>query len=177
MREAEAAAELERLNTIRRSLQGEFREKERLGKVAETTDFIRTTLKEAAPLVARNYVFHVSQEANQMYREITGNAERTLKWTDDYGIILEEGGYDRPFVSLSGGEQMAAALSVRLALLKQLSDIRIAFFDEPTTNMDSERRENLAQQISQIKHFEQLFVISHDDTFEGYMDHEIRVDK
>ncbi len=177
LREADAAAELERLNAIRKSLQGEFREKERLEKVAETTDFIRTTLKEAAPLVARNYVFHVSQEANQMYREITGNAERTLKWTDDYGIILEEGGYDRPFVSLSGGEQMAAALSVRLALLKQLSDIRIAFFDEPTTNMDAERRENLASQISQIKHFDQLFVISHDDTFEGYMDHEIRVEK
>ena len=177
LREAEAASELERLNVIRRSLQDEFREKERLEKVAETTDFIRTTLKEAAPLVARNYVYHVSQEANQMYREITGNAERTLKWTDDYGIILEEGGYDRPFVSLSGGEQMAAALSVRLALLKQLSDIRIAFFDEPTTNMDAERRENLAQQIGQIKHFDQLFVISHDDTFEGYMDHEIRVEK
>jgi exonuclease SbcC len=143
----------------------------------ETTDFIRTTLKEAAPLVARNYVWHVSQEANMMYREITGNAERTLGWTEDYGISLEEDGYDRPFVSLSGGEQMAAALSVRLALLKQLSDIRLAFFDEPTTNMDAERRENLAQQIGQIHHFDQLFVISHDDTFDSYMDHEIRVER
>ena len=175
-RETQAAAEIERLAAIKRSLQDEFREKERLEKVAETTDFIRTTLKNAAPLVARNYVFHVSQEANQMYREITGNAERTLKWSEDYRISLEEGGYDRPFVSLSGGEQMAASLSVRLALLKQLSDIRIAFFDEPTTNMDAERRENLAHQISQIKHFDQLFVISHDDTFESYTDHEIRVE-
>jgi exonuclease SbcC len=89
--------------------------------------------------------------------------------------MLEEGGYDRPFINLSGGEQMAAALSVRLALLKQLSDIRIAFFDEPTTNMDAERRENLAAEIGQIKHFDQLFVISHDDTFEGYVDNHIRV--
>lgn len=176
-READLAAELERLESVRWSMQDEFREKESLEKVAETTDFIRTTLKEAAPLVARNYVWHVSQEANLMYREITGNAERTLKWTEDYSINLEEGGYDRPFVSLSGGEQMAAALSVRLALLKQLSDIRIAFFDEPTTNMDAERRENLAQQISRIGHFDQLFVISHDDTFEGYMDNEIRVER
>jgi exonuclease SbcC len=158
-------------------MQDEFREKERLEKVLETTDFIRTTLKDAAPLVARNYVWHVSQEANLLYRDITGNAERTLKWTEDYSISLEEGGYDRPFVSLSGGEQMAAALSVRLALLKQLSDIRVAFFDEPTTNMDAERRENLAQQIGQIHHFDQLFVISHDDTFDSYMDNEIRVEK
>ncbi|MEQ1763629.1 MAG: SMC family ATPase [Pyrinomonadaceae bacterium] len=174
---AELAVELERLEAVRRSMQDEFREKERLEKVLETTDFIRTTLKEAAPLVARNYVWHVSQEANLLYRDITGNAERTLKWTEDYSISLEEGGYDRPFVSLSGGEQMAAALSVRLALLKQLSDIRVAFFDEPTTNMDAERRENLAQQIGQIHHFDQLFVISHDDTFDSYMDHEMRVEK
>ena len=173
---AELAVELERLEAVRRSMQDEFREKERLEKVLETTDFIRTTLKEAAPLVARNYVWHVSQEANLLYRDITGNAERTLKWTEDYSISLEEGGYDRPFVSLSGGEQMAAALSVRLALLKQLSDIRVAFFDEPTTNMDAERRENLAQQIGQIHHFDQLFVISHDDTFDSYMDHELRVE-
>src|SRR5690606_23400416 len=76
-RVAELAAELARLEAVRRSMQDEFREKERLEKVLETTDFIRTTLKEAAPLVARNYVWHVSQEANLLYRDITGNAERT----------------------------------------------------------------------------------------------------
>jgi exonuclease SbcC len=179
-REAELAAELNRLNEIRRSMQDEFREKDRLEKVAEATEFIRDTLKEAAPRVARNYVFHVSTEANQMFREITGNAERTLKWAEDYGIMLEEGGYDRPFISLSGGEQMSAALAVRLALLKQLSDVRIAFFDEPTTNLDIERRERLAEEVSRITErqtFDQLLVISHDDTFENYVDHVVEVGK
>ncbi len=171
----ESAKELKRLDEVRKQMQTEFLEKERLEKTAEATDFIRSTLKEAAPLVARNYVYHVSLEANQMFREITGNGERTLKWTEDYGIELEENGYDRPFLSLSGGEQMAAALSVRLALLKQLSDIRLAFFDEPTTNMDIERRENFAIQIRQIKYFDQLFVISHDDTFENYVDHVVTI--
>jgi len=70
---------------------------------------------------------------------------------------------------------MAAALSVRLALLKQLTDIRIAFFDEPTTNMDAERRENLAIEISRITHFDQLFVVSHDETFDNYVDNVIAV--
>ncbi len=174
-REDQLAEELNRFAEIRKSLQGEFNEKERLEKVAEATAFIRDTLKEAAPRVARNYVYHVSLEANQMFREITGNAERTLKWGEDYAIMLEEDGYDRPFATLSGGEQMAAALSVRLALLKQLTDIRIAFFDEPTTNMDAERRENLAQQISRITHFDQLFVISHDETFDSYVDNVITI--
>lgn len=174
-RRAELETEAERLHEIRRSMQTEFLERERLQRIAETTDFIRSTLKDAAPLVARNYVHHVSLEAGRMFREIHGDPECTLKWTEDYGIALEQGGYDRPFQSLSGGEQMSAALAVRLALLKQLSDIHVAFFDEPTTNMDAERRENLAMQIGNIGHFEQLFVISHDDTFEGYTDHEIRV--
>jgi len=167
--------ELAKLNELRGSLKGEFAEKERLGRVAETTLFIRETLREAAPRVARNYVHHVSVEACQMFREICGRADQTLSWAVDYGIVLEEEGHDRPFGNLSGGEQTAAALAVRLAILKQLSDIRIAFFDEPTTNMDADRRENLAQQISQIRSFDQLFVISHDDTFEDYVDNVISV--
>ncbi|MDQ3374692.1 MAG: SMC family ATPase [Acidobacteriota bacterium] len=176
--EAQLAEELNRLVETRKAMQAEFLEKDRLEKISEATKFIRDTLKEAAPRVARNYVFHVSIEANQMYREITGNAERTLKWTEDYGIVLEEDGFERPFTNLSGGEQMAAALSVRLALLKQLSDVRLAFFDEPTTNMDAERRERLAEQISRItkrKTFDQLFVVSHDDTFEEYADYVVSV--
>ncbi len=177
-RASELEVEVVRLREIKKSIEGEFNEKERLERSAELTTFIRDTLKEAAPLVARNYVYHVSLEANSMFREITGNAEHSLKWSEDYGIQLEEDGYERPFVSMSGGEQMAAALSVRLALLKQLTDIRIAFFDEPTTNMDAERRENLAMQLGGlIKHFDQLFVISHDDTFEGYVDNVVTVER
>ncbi len=103
----------------------------------------------------------------------------------NFEITLEELGEKRPFGSLSGGEQMAAALSVQLALLMQLSDVRLAFFDEPTTNMDAARRERLAEQISRITKkqiggkpiFDQLFIISHDDTFHDYFDHEIVIDK
>ena len=176
-RVAELESEVARLSEIKKTIKGDLAEKGRLEKANELTTFIRDTLKEAAPLVARNYVYHVSLEANLLFREITGNAEHTLKWSEDYGIQLEEDGYDRPFISMSGGEQMAAAMSVRLALLKQLSDIRIAFFDEPTTNMDAERRENLAVQLSNIKHFDQLFVISHDDTFEGYVDNVVKIER
>ncbi len=174
-RTSQLEAELMRFSELRQSLAGDFKEKERLENVAEATAFIRDTLKEAAPRVARNYVYHVSLEANLLFREITGSAERTLRWAEDYSIILEEDGFDRPFQSFSGGEQMAAALSIRLALLKQLTDIRIAFFDEPTTNMDAERRENLAMQISRITHFDQLFVISHDETFDNFVDNVVSV--
>jgi DNA repair protein SbcC/Rad50 len=169
--------ELDQLSKVRSSLMEEFRTKERLEQLGETTDFIRDILKQAGPLVTESYLYNISIEANQLFREITGEVGRTLRWTRDYEILLEEEGHERPFANLSGGEQMAAALSVRLALLKQLSDIRIAFFDEPTVNMDAERRERLAQAIGQIRNFDQLFVISHDDSFEEFVDHIVHVER
>ncbi|HZH31524.1 MAG TPA: AAA family ATPase, partial [Pyrinomonadaceae bacterium] len=165
------AAEIARLEEVRANWQEEIRAQEKLKRLDEATEFMRDILKKAGPEVTRSYVAHISVEANQFFREITGDAGRTLRWSSDYEIMLEEDGHERSFVNLSGGEQMVAALSVRLALLKQLSDIRIAFFDEPTVNMDAERRENLARQIGQVRHFTQLFVISHDDTFEEAVDH------
>jgi len=150
---------------------------DRARRLRDATDFIRDILHKAAPYITESYLLSISNEANQLYREITGRYDVSLRWTRDYEILLEEEGRERPFASLSGGEQMAAALSVRLALLKELSEVNLAFFDEPTTNMDEERRRNLAQQIGRIKDFEQLFVISHDDSFEGYTDQIIMLDQ
>ena len=161
---------LAQLEEVRERMRAQLAEKERAQRLRETTDFIRDILQKAAPFITESYLFSISLEANQLFREITGRHDVTLRWAKDYEITLEEEGRERPFANLSGGEQMAAALAVRLALLKELSDLNIAFFDEPTTNMDEERRRNLAQQIGRIKDFQQLFVISHDDTFEGYTD-------
>jgi exonuclease SbcC len=58
-----------------------------------------------------------------------------------------------------------------------MSAIRVAFFDEPTAHLDEDRRENLAAQITQIKGFDQLFVISHDDSFERDTYHVLHVTK
>ncbi|MDT5272911.1 MAG: repair protein SbcC/Rad50, partial [Acidobacteriota bacterium] len=174
-REESLTAEVARLDEVRESMREEFRTRDRLDELHQATDFIRDTLRKAGPLVTESYLYNISIDANQLYREITGEGGRALRWTKDYDIMLEEDGHERSFISLSGGEQMVAALSVRLALLKQLSDIRVAFFDEPTVNMDAERRERLAQQIGQVRDFDQLFVISHDDTFEQTVDHVVTV--
>ena len=100
-----------------------------------------------------------------------------LLWREDYGIDLEKDGRNREFKQLSGGEQMVAALAVRLALLRELSAIDVAFFDEPTSNLDDVRRDNLANQIATVRDtgFSQIFIISHDDAFEQSTDHVVRV--
>jgi DNA repair protein SbcC/Rad50 len=172
---AEINSEIDKLLIAKKQLEKLEAGRERCEQLHSVTDFMRDLLKKAAPFITEAHLQSISIEANQLYRDITGNPMVTLRWDSGYEIMLEEDGHERGFASLSGGEQMAAALSVRLALLKELSDMRVAFFDEPTTNMDEERRRNLAQQIGRIRDFDQLFVISHDDTFEGFTDRVVTV--
>ncbi len=166
---------LKSLNDLRQRLREVTSEREAHARQRERVEMIRTLLVSAAPYITESYIFSISQEAAQLYREISGRHDLTLRWNRDYEIVIEEAGHDRPFLSLSGGEQMVAALSVRLALLRELSEIDVAFFDEPTTNMDEVRRGNLAREIGRIRNFRQLFVISHDDTFEGFTDQTINL--
>ncbi|QBD80024.1 SMC family ATPase [Ktedonosporobacter rubrisoli] len=137
----------------------------------------RKLIKEAAPYVLKAMLKDISAEANRIFGEIMGDHSAQLSWQNDYEIILRRQGSSRTFAQLSGGEQMSAALSVRLALLKKLSTLNIAFFDEPTQNMDELRRMNLAEQIRRVRGFDQLIVISHDDTFEQSLDSLVRLSK
>lgn len=132
--------------------------------------YCRDTIKEAGPKVMDALLRQISGEANRIFGEIMGDRAATLSWEDDYDIVLRSGAYARHFAQLSGGEQMSAALAMRLALLHTLTRATIAFFDEPTQNMDDERRANLAAQIRRVSGFDQLIVISHDDTFEEGLD-------
>ncbi|NJO43400.1 MAG: SMC family ATPase [Cyanobacteria bacterium CRU_2_1] len=146
-------------------------------KILKFISFARKVYKEAAPRITERYVQRISHEADRLFRELLNRPNVALEWTRDYEIIVQEGAHTRRFINLSGGEQMCAALAVRLALLRVLADIDIAFFDEPTTNMDRPRRESLAEAIANIKTFRQLFVISHDDTFEKVTENIIFVER
>lgn len=137
----------------------------------------RKIYNQSGPRITKFYLEEISWEADRLFRELLNRPNVALEWTEDYEIRVQEGAYWRGFRSLSGGEQMCAALAVRLALLKVLADIDVAFFDEPTTNMDQPRRSQLAEALGNLKTFRQLFVISHDDTFENVTENIIRVQR
>ncbi|MEL6553926.1 MAG: SMC family ATPase [Cyanobacteria bacterium J06621_11] len=154
--------------------QAELKQRERIKRFV---NYARKVYKTAGPRITERYVQNVSKEADRLFRELLGRANVALTWSADYEITVQEGAHIRRFINLSGGEQMCAALAVRLALLKVLADIDVAFFDEPTTNMDRPRRQGLAEAIARIKSFQQLFVISHDDTFEQVTETVITVER
>jgi exonuclease SbcC len=166
--------DLKELALKRDSAEAERQQRERLKRFIT---FARKAYKEAGPRITERYVQQISQEGDRLFRELLNRPNVALTWTRDYEILVQEGPNQRRFVNLSGGEQMCAALAVRLALLKVLADIDIAFFDEPTTNMDRARRESLAEAIARIRSFNQLFVISHDDTFEKVTENIIVVER
>ncbi len=173
----EGQAEIERLVSVQEALDAARVEHAELAEVLALLDCLRQVLRDAGPKVTQALVEVISLQAACLYADIMADHTARLRWTEGYEIVLTAGGRERTFKQLSGGEQMAAALAVRLALLREVSAVDVAFFDEPTANLDDHRRDNLAEQILNVKGFSQLFVISHDDTFERGTDNVVRVVK
>jgi exonuclease SbcC len=148
-----------------------------LGETREMLQQFRETIRDAGPHVMKELLKQISKGANRIFGDILGDRSVELSWEEDYEIVLRTRGQERSFAQLSGGEQMSAALAVRLALLKTLAKLDVAFFDEPTQSMDETRRGNLAEQIRRVRGFNQLLVISHDDTFEQGLDSVIYLQK
>lgn len=141
------------------------------------SNFIRDTIKNSSEYIVNEFIGEISQEASNIYSEIMDDYTCGLKWQNDYDIEIESAGEVISFRQLSGGERMSAALAVRLALLKALSSCDFVFLDEPTQNMDEMRREKLSQEIMNIRGFKQVFVISHDDTFNEKYANVIKIEK
>lgn len=150
---------------------------EHLQTVLSRIAFVRQVVRDAGPEITKMVSASVSITAEGIFQGITQDPSSRLTWDETYDIIVETDGQTRHFNQLSGGEQMAAALSVRLALLKEISSIDFGAFDEPTVNLDTTRRTNLSEQIINVKGFTQLFVISHDDSFESSADNTVRIEK
>jgi exonuclease SbcC len=163
-------SELSKINEIEKKLENEK-------QFLSFSNFIRDTIKNSSEYIANEFIGEISQEAGNIYSEIMDDYTCGLKWQNDYDIEVESGGEVKSFRQLSGGERMGAALAVRLALLKALSSCDFIFLDEPTQNMDELRREKLSQEIMKIRGFKQVFVISHDDTFNEKYANVVRIQK
>ncbi len=169
--------EIQRLEGLQASLRERQDVREETRSLQRLLEEMRALLHQAGPHITRQFVARISQQASEFYCDIMNDYSGRLTWSEDYDLSLEVGGRLRGFQQLSGGEQMSAALALRLALLRHLSNIDVAFFDEPTAHLDPERRDGLAEKIMQVKGFSQLFVISHDDTFERAAQSYLRVVK
>ncbi len=156
-------------------------EKERLVKFLRNQVF-----KNVSAELSERFREEISMRADRIYRSIAESDEE-LCWGDNYQIILRDIAdgtlRERSDDQLSGGQTMSAVVALRLALLQTVG-ARLAFFDEPTSNLDASRRENLALAFRSIdvgreevaEHwYDQLFLISHDVTFTEITDQMLQI--
>lgn len=112
----------------------------RLAAIRMATD----AMSEAAEEVRRQIMPRLSARAAALFDELTEGAHGTLRVLDGLGITLEGEGIPRPISHFSAGCRDAAHLSLRLALLEQVSGERLPlFFDEAFSRLDDRRTERL----------------------------------
>ena len=158
-----------------------FNEKEELVRFLRNQVF-----KNVSAQLSERFREEISLRADRIYRTIAETDEE-LYWGDNYQIVLKDMHdgtlRERSDDQLSGGQTMSAVVALRLALLQTIG-ARVAFFDEPTSNLDAARRENLAHAFRAIdvgreevtEHwYDQLFLISHDVAFTEITDQTIQV--
>jgi DNA repair protein SbcC/Rad50 len=142
------------------------------------TQLARKTLQSAAPAVAQHLCDRIAARAQSVFNQIHLEPV-SLSWdAERYSLRITPG--DRRFAMLSGGEQTKLALAMTLAMVEELSGLRFCIFDEPTYGVDADSRRKLADAVlaaQQAAGLEQLLLVSHDDAFEGKIEHAIVLSK
>lgn len=142
------------------------------------TELARKTLRDTAPAVAQHLCNRIATRAQGVFNQI-GSDPIELGWdAERYSLRVTPG--DRRFAMLSGGEQTKLALAMTLAMIEEFSSLRFCIFDEPTYAVDADSRNKLADAILQAQEaagLNQLLLVSHDDAFEGKIEHAILLEK
>ena len=114
----------------------------------------------------------ISEKASEYLEKLNTKIQRISlsQKTRDINITCYSRATMLELESLSGGEQVSIALSLRLGMAHLLgsSNLNFMILDEPTTHLDSERRKSLVGVLSQLANIRgdkssmQFIIISHD---------------
>lgn len=140
---------------------------------AYSSDGIQKLFRQkVAPLIsqlATNYI-------DQFNLDITG-----IFMDEDLDVKVSRGGDFMPLELLSGGEKVAVAVALRLALARALAErFSIVIMDEPTIHLDEERRRVLVNVFKNFREStitQQMIIITHDRELEDVADTVFQVEK
>lgn len=166
--------------------------KQRKNRIEKTQSVIqkiaKDILQETSKRIAYQFINKISAKAGEIYEFLAPEENRRLIWCSDYNnddiykLKLQSKTNPNDIIdvsNISGGQLMSASLSLRLALMSMYSYIGVGFLDEPTIFLDSERKTNLAetiknnnleQFIAKYKWMDQLFIITHEESFQEIVD-------
>ncbi|MDR2581701.1 MAG: AAA family ATPase [Fibromonadaceae bacterium] len=133
------------------------------------TKIFRAQIKDLGRIVAEERVQRIANTASDYFNKITNRPESIL-WvcseSEKYSLYLDNGENKCSFINLSGGEQISVAIAIRLALSQDFGNSGLIILDEPTNNLDKDKRQLLAENLPRmVENLNQLFVVTHDDMF------------
>lgn len=164
------ARDIEEMEKTRSRIQEYETQGLELTRAGSTAELLADLMRRAGGRVAELYTGRISAFAARMYAGVAEDGAQ-LRFDTEYDAklvdIYKGNERIRSFNQLSGGQRMIAALCVRIAMLTCFAGLPIAFFDEPTENIDAEKKQNLAEILKKmLGEFTQIFIISHDDAFD-----------
>ncbi len=162
--------------------------KEKLEKVIEIIDRIRTAYRTIQPKLRSEFVIYLQKTVQQILNGLTGDVEPSLllRIDETYSpFIKSEEGYEREVLNLSGGERTLLAFAYRIGLGQLIMQSKtghglfMLLLDEPTESLGREDGsvERLADAINRLKAIEQIIAVTHNEAFAEKAEHVIRIEK
>ena len=130
---------------------------------------IRNEVGQMGRAISKYMLSGISNIASLNFNKITGRTER-IEWSNEeknkYAVYLVGQERKIAFEQLSGGEQVSVAIAIRGTMTEYFTNSKFMILDEPTNNLDTERKKLLAEYMGEIlNNLEQSIIVTHDDTF------------
>lgn len=152
------------------------KEKERLEKYIDYLKDIRENVFSKngfQQYLREKYIPLIQRYTNELFNEFELPYSH-IQIKNDYDILVD----DLPVKTLSGGEQIAVSLALRLGIAKAVcNNLQCIILDEPTAFLDEDRRKKLLNIFGNIRTISQIFVISHHNELEQVANNIITVKK
>jgi exonuclease SbcC len=140
-------------------------------------DTLRHSLRQVIqPVMRKNNILRVSEAFQRFYQALSNDIIDSASIDEEGNIDIIRNGEPSPVNSLSGGETTCASLALRLAISSSLTKNQLLLLDEPTIHLDESYRAKLRDFLGDHR-FEQLVVVTHDNTFDSLPAKIFRVQK
>mgnify|MGYP001772673011 CR=1 FL=1 len=183
----EHEGKLDSLREREKELESKYEKLRELRAKKEKLDVFRSKISKVRDLFSRDKGIQlrlremarpvIEREINEIFSSFNFDYD-SIQLTDDFTPVLKRSGREYPFESLSGGERVALALALRLAIARYLVSTNIESFllDEPTVHLDDERIDSLLEALSSLQ-VPQVIVVTHSPRFRDIASRCILVNK
>lgn len=140
-----------------------------------TTDMLEKFRQETVSSIAPE----LSDNATELISAMTNGDFTEIKLDDDFkASLVDSQGIERPVAWLSGGEESAVALALRLGVASLITGgtPELLWLDEPLTAQDKDRRSSILSMIRSLP-TNQILLINHAQEAQDIVDYEITLKK